>query len=236
MSFRNKIIDGRFDFWYEGASQTTFTGYGSDTMWYNWARSDTTGAARTHNQVTLTAGELPDVPTAQYFSRTVITAVGTSSSCAIGKSHHIESVMTLAGKTATLSFYAKADTTRDIIVEFEQHFGSSGSSLIKGIGAKKITLSNTWERYTMTANIPSIAGKTVSGGNDFLDVVFVYSANNTFESWCNITQQTGTFDIACVQVEEGSVATPFEEVPIEISQHRVNRYYQTSYGSTQLVG
>lgn len=227
-NYRNKIVDGRFDFWYEGTSQTTFTStnYGSDTMWLNWATAPVTGAARTHSRVALAVGELPDVPTAQYFSRTVISAYGTSSSCAIGKSQHIENVSTLAGKTATLSFYAKSDTNRDIMVELEQYYGSNGSNVRKGIGAQKISLTNTWERYTMTTSIPSLAGTTVSGENDFLDVVFVYSANSTFASWVNITQQTGTFDIACVQLEEGTVATPFEELPMSVSEQLLGRYYQ----------
>lgn len=226
-SFRNKLVDGRFDFWYEGTSQTTFTStnYGSDTMWLNWAIA-ATGAARTHSRVALAVGELPDVPTAQYFSRTVISAYGTSSSCAIGKSQHIENVSTLAGKTATLSFYAKSDTNRDIMVELEQYYGSNGSNVRRGIGAQKISLTNTWKRYTMTTSIPSLAGTTVSGNNDFLDVVFVYSANSTFASWVNITQQNGTFDIACVQLEEGTVATPFEELPMSVSEQQLNRYYQ----------
>ena len=43
--FKNKIVDGRFDFWYEGTTQTTGA-YGSDTMWLNLS----SGSTRTHSQ------------------------------------------------------------------------------------------------------------------------------------------------------------------------------------------
>ena len=51
------------------------------------------------------------------------------------------------------------------------------------------------------------------------------SAATTF-NMAGIGQQSGTFDLACIQLEEGSVMTPFEELPIEVSQQRVNRYYE----------
>lgn len=109
--FKNKIVDGRFDFWYEGTSQTTGA-YGSDTMWLNLS----SGSTKTHSQQPLVAGvDLPaiDCPTAQYFSRTVVNSVAGASNYVV-KWHKIENVATLAGKTVTLSFYAKADAVKSI--------------------------------------------------------------------------------------------------------------------------
>ena len=51
-----------------------------------------------------------------------------------------------------------------------------------------------------------------------------------------ITQQSGTFDIACVQLEEGTEMTPFEELPLSLSMARVDRYYETSYPHETVLG
>lgn len=221
-SFRNKIIDGRFDFWYEGTSQTT-GGYASDTMW----RNDIVGSTQVHSRQPLVAGvDLPsiEVPTAKYFSRTVVTSVAGSGNN-VTKSQRIDDVSNLAGKIATLSFYAKADAVKNIGILLEQNFGSGGSTVVSSIGAQLVSLSTIWNRYSVNINIPSISGKTV-GANNYLHVLFGFDIGSTHSSgWAGMIQQSGTFDIACVQLEEGSVATPFEELPMEVSQQRVNKYF-----------
>lgn len=223
-SFRNKIVDGRFDFAHLSTTQTT-SGYGSDDMWVNFNNGYTT---KTHSILSLAAGEIPDVPSAVHFSRTVVAAGSAAGDCC-GKSQHIESVTTLAGKKVTVSFYAKSDVARNIVVELEQNFGSGGgSSIVKGIGATTFSLTNGWKRYWFTTTVPTISGKVVgSGGNDFLDCVFFFDAGTDFSTITNnLGHQSGTFDLACVQVEEGSYPTPFEELPISIAEQRLNRYYQ----------
>ena len=49
-SFRNKIVDGRFDFWYDGTTSTAF-GYKTNTMWYDGH----SGTTKTHSQQSLVA-------------------------------------------------------------------------------------------------------------------------------------------------------------------------------------
>lgn len=228
LGFRNKIVDGRFDYWLEyNGTGSTGSGFGSDTMWHN----DHSGTTKVHSQQLLSLGiDLPsiEVPTAKYFSRTVVTSVaGANNYCR--KYQSVENVRTLAGKTATLSFYAKADTVRNIGVEAEQLFGSGGSTLVTGIGAQLISIGTSWKRYSVQIAIPAISGKTIgTGGDDRLVICFWFDGGSTVAAPYGLStlgQQSGTFDLACVQLEEGSVATPFEELPIEVSQQRVNRYY-----------
>ena len=222
ISFRNKIIDGRFDFWYEGTSQTS-SGYGSDTMWQNNHNVST----KVHSQQLLTTGvDLPsiDYPTAKYFSRTVVTSTAGAANYVI-KAQSIESVSTLAGKTVTVSFYAKADSVKNIALELYQYFGSTGSTAVSNpLGL--VSLSTSWQRFSKTITLPSISGKTI-GAQDILQLCFWFDAGINFAARSSsLGQQSGTFDIACVQLEEGSVMTPFEELPIEVNQMRVNRYYE----------
>ncbi len=222
-SFRNKIVDGRFDFWHEGTSQTT-SGYGSDTMWLNLH----SGTTKVHSQQALVAGvDLPaiEVPTAKYFSRTVVTSVAGVNNL-VAKVTKIEDVGTLAGKTATLSFYAKADAVKNITAYFSQQFGTGGSTAVDGIGGQLISLSTVWKRYSVQVTFPSITGKIIGTGNA-IALTFGFDLGSGLTQMPNSCgQQSGTFDIACVQLEEGSVATPFEELPIEVSQKRIERYYE----------
>ena len=218
-TLRNKILDGRFDFWYEGTSQTA-NGY--NTMWFN----DVVGSTHTVTRENLIPGvDLPAIecPSAKYFSRTVVNSVtGSDNRCR--KYQCIEDVRTLAGKTATLSFYARADSTKYLEFSLEQQFGGGSASLI-GLCSTKFTLTSVWERHTATVNIPSLAGKTIgTDGTDRLVPTFWFDMGSTYNS--QIGQQSGTFDLACIQLEEGSVATPFEELPIALSKTLLNRFIQ----------
>lgn len=226
-TLRNKIIDGKFDFWYEGTSQTT-SGYGSDTMW----RNRNNGTTKTHSRQSLTVGvDLPaiDCPPAKYFSRTVVTSVaGASNYC--DKYQPIESVRTLAGKNAVFSFYAKADSSKNIGIYLYQNFGTGGSpSTSITVGLQLVALTTAWKKYSVVIAVPSISGKTIgTNGDDTLNLTFTFDAGSSTGASI-VGQQSGTFDIACVQLEEGSVATPFEELPLDITEHQINRYYQYIY-------
>jgi hypothetical protein len=226
--FKNHIIDGRFDFWYEGTSQTT-SGYGSDTMWYN----GNIGSTKTHTRQYFSTGEAfaDGIKCPMYYSRTVVSSVAGAGST-VYKDQRLEDVTRLAGRTVTLSFYAKADTNKNIAIEFAQHFGTGGTptSSVNTIGAQKIALTTTWTRYSRTFTIPSIVGKTI--GTDgvhtsFSLMRFWFDAGSDFDArTANLGQQSGTFDIAMVQLEEGIVATDFEWNGTAVEESRVGRYFQ----------
>lgn len=238
VGFKNHIIDGRFDFWYEGTSQTV-TGYGSDTMWGN----SHVGSTKTHSRQSFTVGEaFPDgVNTPQYFSRTVVASVAGAGSYVL-KGQQIEDVTRLAGKTVTLSFYAKADSDKSIAIELSQFFGTGGSpsAVVYAIGSQKVALTTSWARYKITVNIPSVSGKTL--GTDgihtsYTRLAFWFDAGSDFNArTASLGQQSGTFDIALVQLEEGSVATEFQHNPIGIERLRVGRYYEHSYAEGVAIG
>jgi len=225
---KNYIINGNFDIWQRGTSQTS-SSYGSDDRWLN----SSGGSTKTHSQQAFTLGQT-DVPNEpKYFSRTVVTSVaGAGNQCS--KYQGIESVRTLAGKTATLSFYAKADAAKNIAVEFLQDFGTGGSpsAAITGIGVTTCALTTSWQKFTVTVNIPSINGKTLgTSGDDRLNVLFWFDAGSDYNSRANsLGQQSGTFDIAQVQLEEGSVATNFEVRHPATELALCQRYYEVGSG------
>jgi len=223
-NFRNRIINGNFDIWQRGTSQTS-SGYGSADRWNN----NHSGSSKTASQQLFTNGQT-DVPgNPKYYLRTVLTSTSSNGDICLTL-QNIEDVSTLAGKTATLSFWAKADSAKNIATEIIQYFGTGGSpsSTILSIGTTTHNLTATWQKFTTTVSIPSISGKTIgTDGNDYLGLNFWFEAgSNVSSSRTNsLGNQSGTFDIAQVQLEEGTVATPFEHRPIGVELSLCQRYY-----------
>jgi len=224
MMFRNKLINGGFDIWQRGTSQTS-NGYGSDDRWSN----ENLGSTKTASRQTFTLGQT-DVPNnPKYWARTVVASVaGAGNYCS--KIQRIESVYTLAGQTATLSFWAKADASKNMAVELVQWFGTGGSpsSAVTGLGVTTCALTTSWQRFTVTVTLPSISGKVLGSGNDdHLALIFWMDAGSSFNARTNsLGQQSGTFDIANVQLEAGSAPTPFESRPIGTELALCQRYYE----------
>jgi microcystin-dependent protein len=225
INFKNKIINGNFDIWQRGTSFTT--GYTAD-RWGNFSIGSTNTVSR--QLFGLEQTDVPNEPT--YFLRNTVTSVlGTGN--AVDLQYRVESVRTLAGKTVTLSFWAKADSNKYMAIGFNQYFGSGGSpsAIVEGIGVQKIALTSIWKKYIITINVPSIAGKTIgTSSNDYLGIVFWFDAGSNFNTQsANLGQQSGTFDIAQVQLEEGSVDTSFEQRPIGLELQLCQRFFYKTF-------
>lgn len=222
--FKNYIINGNFDIWQRGLSQT-YTGYGSDDRWFN----ANAGSTKTHSQIACTDTERV-LFNASKFSRTVVSSVVGAGNFVV-KQHLHEDVGILANKTVTLSFWARADGNKNISVELSQFFGAFGtpSAQVICIGAQRVALTTSWQKKTITVTLPSIVGKTF--GTDtrhYTELTFWFDAGSAWNlRSATLGQQSGTFDIAQVQLEEGSVATPFENRPIGLELSLCQRYYET---------
>ena len=221
--FRNKIINGNFDFWQRGTSQTS-SGYGSADRWSIGHGT----SSKTASQQSFANGQT-DVPgNPKFYLRHVVTS---SSGGYVVLTQNIEGVETLAGKTVTLSFYAKADSNKNIASAYTRYYGTGGSpspsTFEDSIGVTTHNLTTSWQKFTTTVSIPSISGKTLgTNGNDYLHLVIWFDSGSTYSSRNNsLGQQSGTFDIAQVQLEEGSSATPFEHRPPGIELSLCQRYY-----------
>jgi hypothetical protein len=207
---KNKIINGDFRVNQRAFSSTTTTGaYTFD----RWANNCIDGTVTTSAQ-TFTLGT---APVAGYEGQNFIRqqTTGQTLATAVGLIYQaIESVRTFANQTVTISFWAKAASgTPKVAVEARQSFGTGGSpstSVQTLFG--QVTLSTSWARYTVSALVPSIAGKTLGTNNDdFLQLVLWNSAGSNFNSRTgSLGIQTNTFDFWGVQVEAGSIATPFQ--------------------------
>ena len=241
---RNAIINGNFDVWQRG---TSFTASGGEFTADRWDTLNSGTTSFTASQQLFTVGQT-DVPhNPKYYHRNAVTTGGAAGD-RYALWYKVEGVSTFAGETVTLSFYAKADASKNIAVEFVQSFGSGGSpsTVVTGISVTTVALTTSWAKYTVTADIPSITGKTLgTDGNDSLAFAIWLDAGSTYNARTNsLGNQSGTFEFAQVQLEAGSVATPFERRSVGEELALCQRYYQRStldpaaaftYGQSQSV-
>jgi len=229
-AYKNKFINGNFDIWQRGTSNG-MSGYYTADRW----NAANVGSTKIASRQTFTTGQtdVPGEPT--YYMRQVVTTSAGAGNFTL-KYQAIENVRTLAGKTATMSFWAKADSSKNMVTEFEQVFGTGGSpsTQVQSIGVTTHALTSSWKKFTTTVTLPSISGKTIGTAEDSrLVVLFWFDAGSTFNSRTNsLGQQSGTFDIAQVQFEEGPVATAFEQRHLGQELALCQRYYEKSYDLT----
>ena len=226
---KNKIINGDCAINQRNITSTGVT-YGFGYTLDQWQHYWTSGTATISAQP-FTAGTAPVAGyEAKQFYRAALTGIGTTTNDSFALQFNVEGVRTLANQTATVSFWCKtASGTPNIGVSINQNFGSGGSS--GTFTGKTVTLSGgtSWTRYSVTFAIPSISGQTI-GTSDMLTVYFVLQAgaarNAIFGT--SASNSANTFDLWGVQLEAGSVATPFTTASNTLQGELAlcQRYYQ----------
>ena len=104
--------------------------------------------------------------------------------------------------------------------------GGSPSSVVYGT-TQIVALTSTWQKKSITVTIPSIVGKTLGtdGEHTSFTALQFYFDQGSATTGSVLGNQSGTFDIAQFQLEEGSVATPFEQRPYGLELSLCQRYY-----------
>jgi len=233
---RNKIINGDFLINQRNFTSTTSsTTFGFDRWNFN-AGGDGTVTYSTQNFTLGTA------PVSGYEGKTFARLVtsGQTAADVVGIfTQRIESVRTLAGQTATISFWAKsASGAPKVAIDMRQRFGTGGSpSSNLSTYAGQVTLSTSWARYSVSVAIPSLSGITLGTNNDdALELNLWVSAGTDFNSRTgSLGIQTNTFDFWGVQVEAGSVATAFQTATGTLQGELAacqRYYYRTTVSAT----
>lgn len=249
LTLRNKLFNGNFDVWQRATSGTVTgtgaaIGYPASDRWKHSMSAGTTGSGTTTlsgSQQIFTPGQttVPGEPT--YFQRTQATSLGTQSgtSSYIRTYQIIESVRILAGQNVTISFWAKADTNRTYAVIVTQSFGSGGSPSAGTIPFQTtFNVTSTFQKFTYTFAMPSIAGKTLGTANDSSSIQFVlYKQDNI--AFGDTLGPIGTYsttpflDLSQVQMEKGLVVSPFEFRPYSAELLLCQRYFEKMGGQAQ---
>lgn len=199
--FRNRIINGDFNIWQRGTSFSS-----SSVNEYSADRFRTEGYG--HNSVisrqTFNVGQtdVPGYPT--YFCR-----VASSTTVSAGQywafQQRVEAPQVMSGSgTYTLSFWVKSTTS---VAAGAFTYG------IEAANQSSPALTTTWQKITQTV----VVGNNESSG--FVSIYLVYFAP---------TKGNITVDIANVQVEYGSQATPFERRPVGTELQLCQRYYEST--------
>ena len=217
---KNKIINGDFGVWQRGTSLSVTTNAGAflaDRFLLNFSGTFT----GTLSQQTFTPGTAPVAGyEGQFFQRIVRTG---TTSVAPTFYQRVENVRTFAGQTVTFSFWAKADASRSISIQAYQAFGTGGSAATDN-NAGTVTLTTSWQRFSVTYTMPSVSGKTISTSGD-----------SWMTFYWNLPDSTAfTIDTWGWQMEAGSVATAFQTATgtLQGELAACNRYYWRISGAT----
>jgi len=190
---KNKIINGDFGVWQRGTTlnlTNNVEAFLADRF-IDYALFST--GTTTVSQQAFTPGTAPVAGyESSYFHRAALSSGATYYSI----SQKIEDVRIFANQTVTLSFWAKTSTATSATLYLRQDFGTGGSSAVDI--TTTISTTTAWARYSFTTTLASLSGKTIGTGSS-LRFIGVF---NTSVASMNI-------DIWGMQLEAGSVATPF---------------------------
>lgn len=217
-TFRNKLINGNFSIWQRGTNFGPALPYFYGPDRWKYTSANGTGNAQLNQSSTGFANGLQG----KYYLTYIQNSPPSSNNPPL-LNQFIEGVGTLSGKYVTLTIMASYSITGGSAItvtpQLIQSFGTGGSpSANVTTTLPTITLTTTPTVYTVSAQLPSVAGKTLgTNGDDYLWLSLNLPANTTF-----------TMQWYYVQLEEGGTPTPFEYRPPQTELALCRRYYEGS--------
>jgi len=223
-SNRNVVINGAMDIWQRGTTFTTDAGATTIYTADRWAaRAHYPGFSATQ---TITR-ESTHVPTGFIYSlKSVLSTAVPQNNQRMQIYYTMENADALkyAGKTMVVSFQAKAIGNINTVYALAK-YSTSGGTIVDGTTITTVTPTintSSFTTCTFTFTVPSAATLTSTGT---LGIFFVYTRSSG-------TEQVGDgMYLGAVQMEVGSVATPFEIEDIGTTLAKCRRYYHQSVGT-----
>jgi hypothetical protein len=216
---KNAVINGGMDIWQRGTSKLDGANtYGTADRWLLSSATAVTFSRQTTSDTT-------NLPFVQYCMRVQRTSASTSTSAGnISQSFETVNSIPLAGKTVTLSFYARkgADySATSSILQATMYTGTGTDQNVYTAGYtgsvtainQNATLTATWQRFSYTA---TLAGSATEIGINFIGAYTGTAGTNDY------------YEITGIQLEVGSVATQFSRAgaTIQGETSACQRYYQ----------
>ena len=216
---KNAVINGGMDIWQRGtsiagaASVSNYTAdrWGGYRAGYTYSRQAT--------------GDTTNLPFIQYCMRAQRNSANTDTSGVnLFTSFESSNSIPFAGKTITFSFYARAGANYSpassaLTARFTTGTGTDQNILNGFTGATDtntvVTLTTTWQRFATSI---SCSGSTTQIGLQFYNTPVGTAGTNDY------------FEVTGIQVEVGSVATPFSRAGGTLSGELAacQRYYETT--------
>lgn len=223
---KNWIINGAFDICSYATVYNNPQGYALADRWI----MSCVGAQMVVSQQQFFPIDTDGISHPSHFLQAQVTA-GAASTDQAFIAQVIEGVANLSGRTVTLSFWAKADANKTMSIEIGQWFGTGGvssSAVRKAIGGQ-VQLTTTWKKFSFTGYLPSVQDKTVgTNGNDGVGIVAYFDSGNATDlafNTSNLGHQSGTFWLTRFQLEDGTLASDWDERPLVVEQAMCQRYH-----------
>jgi hypothetical protein len=221
LMFRNRIINGHMRVFQRG---TTFSLSGAAAATYTldrWSQFTTSGTTRTVSNVL-------DVPFRSGFissANVVATAATTTTEFWLKQLIEMYNVADLAGSPVTLSFWYKSNRVGNHGVRFSNQ-NLPGASPTDTYQTFTVTNANTWEYKVLTFNslVQATAPTSTTAWNDW--GISINIGPVVFNMGSTSIANGDYFTLTGVQLEKGSVATPYEIRPYATELALCQRYYQ----------
>jgi hypothetical protein len=209
LSHRNMIINGAMTVKQRGDSHST-EGYGSlDRIYLGLS-----GGSCTVSQEDFTLGQT-DLPSRfRHYMR--LNCTTGNNNC--GFYHYIEKPSELQG-SYVLSFYVKGTNPNggNFALTVSSEYGTGGSVAVNPYDST-LTVTSSWQRFTIPVTFPSLTGKTINDADGRTGLSIRQPAGDT-------STNAWALDITGIQLELGSTATPFEHRSYGEELARCQRYY-----------
>lgn len=174
--------------------------------------------------------------------------------------HRVEghNIAHLYGGQVTLSFWVRSSVTGTYGVTFANDWWGTGSPTRMYIAEYTINVANTWEKKTITTNLATATASGTWNSTNGLGLLVEWGLGSNADrrgsaytsGWTNFSSYqvqsnnqvqlastaNATFYLTGVQLEAGSVATPFEFEPFETTLRKCQRYYEKSYAYSVVPG
>jgi hypothetical protein len=204
---RNRIINGSLDIWQRGTSTTAI---GNTYLADRWQSAFVTGGTVSQETTSLPAGS-------RYAWKFVASA--SNSFMQMGQQIEYFNCLDLQNATVTISFMARSVNSNAgstaLTVRTRTIAGIDGSCTFAGVNAdSSVTLTTTWTRYTVTRTLPATFGS--------LSLEFALGSHVSGDG----------IMLSQIQLEPGTVATPFERRSYGQELALCQRYYEN--GLTKL--
>jgi hypothetical protein len=204
LGFRNRIINGGMDIWQRGTSTTTT---GNTYLADRWVSAFSTGGT--------VSQETSSLPTGSRYAWK-FTSSASNSFLQMGQQIEYANCYDLQNLTVSISFQARSLNSNAgstaLTVRTRTAAGVDATCIFSGTSSDTaVTLTTAWTKYTVTRTLPTTFGA--------LSLEFLLGANVSGDG----------FILDQIQLEPGSVATPFERVDYGRQLILCQRYFEKSF-------
>ena len=232
----NECVNGSFDF--NQRSAASYTTYGEYTL----DRFEMFGqtVSTTVTQQDFDAGQTDVYGNPEHYLRAVFSGGSAALDHAL-ISTKLENLKKYSGETVTIGVDLKADTAKDISFEFRSNYGTGGSPTggLNGMVVRKISITDTWNRYYLTVQIPSFFGDSFgTDNNSYLMLLMWLSAGSNYNTETDtLGHQDGTIEFANLDIKRTKLQTPFTRAGGTYAGELAlcERYYEVIESTGRLV-